>query len=449
MTHRILVIDDDPKILETCRSVLAPEANVAGEELQAMADSLFGTQRVAPEEGVGKVRQHFEVTTVNQGLLGLDEAVRANKIGQPFSIAFIDMRMPPGIDGLETAERLVTIDPYIEIVIVTAYSDTSRQNMADQLGDSRFLLLKKPFDPDELTQMAQFLIYRREIDQLNRAYERFVPKEFLKLLNKENILEVQIGDHAEMSMSVLFSDIRSFTSLSERLSPAENFRFINSYLGLMGPVIRRNRGIIDKFIGDAIMALFQVEPDDAVCGALEMIRSLRWYNQGRSRAGYSSVRIGIGIHSGNVMLGTIGEHYRMESSVVSDAVNLASRIEMLTKPFKTDLLISEGTYDGLKDPSQYMIRLVDMRKVRGRSLLVKLYEVFDEEYEDLREFKKENLELFELAVKSFHASKFEGARSQFEHLASMGVEDSLVELYLGRLKHIAEYGDDAPIDEHF
>ncbi|MEC8282956.1 MAG: response regulator, partial [SAR324 cluster bacterium] len=174
MTHRILVIDDDPKILETCRSVLAPEANVAGEELQAMADSLFGTQRVAPEEGVGKVRQHFEVTTVNQGLLGLDEAVRASKIGQPFSIAFIDMRMPPGIDGLETAERLVTIDPYIEIVIVTAYSDTSRQNMADQLGDSRFLLLKKPFDPDELTQMAQFLIYRREIDQLNRAYERFV-----------------------------------------------------------------------------------------------------------------------------------------------------------------------------------------------------------------------------------------------------------------------------------
>ncbi|MGA1165201.1 MAG: adenylate/guanylate cyclase domain-containing protein, partial [bacterium] len=298
MTHRILVIDDDPKILETCRSVLAPEANVAGEELQAMADSLFGTQRVAPEEGVGRVRQRFEVTTVNQGLLGLDEAVRANKIGQPFSIAFIDMRMPPGIDGLETAERLVTIDPFIEIVIVTAYSDTSRQNMADQLGDSRFLLLKKPFDPDELTQMAQFLIYRREIDQLNRAYERFVPKEFLKLLNKENILEVQIGDHAEMPMSILFSDIRSFTSLSERLSPAENFRFINSYLGLMGPVIRRNRGIIDKFIGDAIMALFQVEPDDAVRGALEMIRSLRWYNQGRSRAGYSSVRIGIGIHSG-------------------------------------------------------------------------------------------------------------------------------------------------------
>ena len=90
-----------------------------------------------------------------------------------------------------------------------------------------------------------------------------------------------------------------------------------------------------------------------------------------------------------------------------------------------------------------------MRKVRGRSLLVKLYEVFDEEYEDLREFKKENLELFELAVKSFHASEFDSARSQFERLASMGVEDSLVELYLERLKHIAEYGDDAPIDEHF
>ncbi|MEC8436257.1 MAG: adenylate/guanylate cyclase domain-containing protein, partial [SAR324 cluster bacterium] len=246
-----------------------------------------------------------------------------------------------------------------------------------------------------------------------------------------------------------FTDIVGFTKLSEKMDPKDVLALLSEYQSIMIEAIFENKGTVDKFIGDAIMALFQVEPDDAVCGALEMIRSLRWYNQGRSRAGYSSVRIGIGIHSGNVMLGTIGEHYRMESSVVSDAVNLASRIEMLTKPFKTDLLISEGTYDGLKDPSQYMIRLVDMRKVRGRSLLVKLYEVFDEEYEDLRDFKKENLELFELAVKSFHASEFEGARSQFEHLASMGVEDSLVELYLERLRHIAEYGDDAPIDEHF
>ena len=399
MVQRILIIDDDPGILETCQSILAPVDSDANQQLQSMASSLFDEPSPTPALPVG---QHFELTIANQGLLGLEEVATAIRVGRPFAMAFIDMRMPPGIDGLETAERLLGIDPYMEIVIFTAYSDTSLQSMAEHLGNSRFLLLKKPFDPDELTQMAQFLTYRWEIGQLNRAYERFVPKEFLLLLNKENITEVQIGDHAEMPMSILFADIRSFTSLSERLTPTENFRFLNSYLGLMGPVIRRNHGIIDKFIGDAIMALFRDSPDDAVRGALEMLRSLHWYNDGRARAGYSSIRIGIGIHSGNVMLGTIGEHYRMESSVVSDAVNLASRIEMLTKPYRVDLLISEGTFQGLTSPNDYQIRLVDLATVRGRTTPVRLYEVYDEEEAEVRAFKQEHQTEFEAAVELFH-----------------------------------------------
>lgn len=399
MVQRILIIDDDPGILETCQSILAPVDSDANQQLQSMASSLFDEPSPAPSLSM---EQHFELTIANQGLLGLEEVATAIRVGRPFAMAFIDMRMPPGIDGLETAERLLGIDPYMEIVIFTAYSDTSLQSMAEHLGNSRFLLLKKPFDPDELTQMAQFLTYRWEIGQLNRAYERFVPKEFLLLLNKENITEVQIGDHAEMPMSILFADIRSFTSLSERLTPTENFRFLNSYLGLMGPVIRRNHGIIDKFIGDAIMALFRDSPDDAVRGALEMLRSLHWYNDGRARAGYSSIRIGIGIHSGNVMLGTIGEHYRMESSVVSDAVNLASRIEMLTKPYRVDLLISEGTFQGLTSPNDYQIRLVDLATVRGRTTPVRLYEVYDEEEAEVRAFKQEHQTEFEAAVELFH-----------------------------------------------
>jgi two-component system sensor histidine kinase ChiS len=379
-------------------------------------------------------------------LQGVEEVSSALRQSDPFAIAFIDMRMPPGIDGLETAQRILNVDPHIEIVILTAYSDTSLQSLAQHLGDSRFLLLKKPFDPDELTQMAQFLTFRWEIGQLNRAYERFVPKEFLELLNKKHITQVRIGDHVEMPMSILFADIRSFTSLSESLTPTENFRFLNSYLGLMGPVIRRNNGIIDKFIGDAIMALFREEPDDAVRSALEMLRSLRWYNQGRARAGYSQIRIGIGVHTGSVMLGTIGEHYRMEGSVVSDAVNLASRIEMLTKLYATDLIISESTYDGLKDPNAYHIRLIDWTAVRGRSKPVRLYEVYDEEVEPVKAFKLEHRERFEQAVQEFHDEKLEDAQEQFMNIAEAGAHDSVVTLYLERIQHIQDYGHYAPLD---
>ena len=123
-----------------------------------MASALFGSVEEFEEEMVN----NFQVTTVNQGLLALEEASKAINYGNPYLIATIDMRMPPGINGLETAKRLIEIDPSIEIVIVTAYSDTSRMSMAKELGDGRFLLLKKPFDPDELTQIVQFLANRRD-----------------------------------------------------------------------------------------------------------------------------------------------------------------------------------------------------------------------------------------------------------------------------------------------
>jgi CheY-like chemotaxis protein len=155
---RVLVIDDDPNILETCRFILGDEDQSAKQDLQMMASALFDSVEEVKEEMVN----NFEVTTVNQGLLALEEASNAINGGQPYQIATIDMRMPPGINGLETAKRLIEIDSSIEIVIVTAYSDTSRMSMAKELGDGRFLLLKKPFDPDELTQIVQFLANRRD-----------------------------------------------------------------------------------------------------------------------------------------------------------------------------------------------------------------------------------------------------------------------------------------------
>ncbi|MBF0302105.1 MAG: adenylate/guanylate cyclase domain-containing protein [Desulfamplus sp.] len=215
----------------------------------------------------------------------------------------------------------------------------------------------------------------KRLETLNVAYERFVPHEFLHTLGKKSIEDVQLNDRIEQDMSILFSDIRQFCTLSETMTLEDNFRFINSYLSYMGPAVRQHHGFIDKFIGDSIMALFGRSADDAVSAAVMMLRNLKNYNEGRKRAGYSPVKIGIGINTGNLMLGTIGETHRMEGTVIGDAVNVASRLEKLTKHYKIPLLISEYTLNALKDPSIYTIKFVDCVLFKGKSRHISVYEV--------------------------------------------------------------------------
>ena len=112
--------------------------------------------------------------------------------------------------------------------------------------------------------------------QLNKAYERFVPNQFLHFLEKSSIIDVQLGDQVQLEMSVLFSDIRDFTTLSENMTPEENFQFINSYLSRMEPAIIENHGFIDKYIGDAIMALFSGEADNAVKAGIAMLHNFKY-----------------------------------------------------------------------------------------------------------------------------------------------------------------------------
>jgi class 3 adenylate cyclase len=213
-----------------------------------------------------------------------------------------------------------------------------------------------------------------DLKHTNLAIERFVPQAFLSIVGKPTISEVELGDNKREQMSILFSDIRSFTTLSEGMTPDENFAFINAYLERMGPVIRDHHGFIDKYIGDAIMALFG-NADDAVRAGLAMLRTLEEYNAGRHAASLDPIAIGVGINTGLLMLGTIGEKHRMDGTVISDAVNLAARVESLTKEYREPLLISEFTLGDLADPGAYDIRPVDEVVVKGKTRAVKIYAV--------------------------------------------------------------------------
>ena len=277
--------------------------------------------------------------------------------------------------------------------------------------------------------------------RLTEAYQRFVPKQLLTILNKESILDVQLGDQVQKEMSILFSDIRSFTSLSESMSPEENFRFVNKYLSKMGPIVRDNHGYIDKYIGDSIMALFDRSPEDAVHTSVKMLDALRLYNKERIQEGNNPILIGIGVNTGKMMLGTLGESDRMEGSVISDAVNLAARLEGLTKLYKTPLLLSEETLLKIGD-SIFDTRLIDKVAVKGKENPVMVYEVLNGEYTDLRDAKISMLPKFKKGFELYQNQQFKNALEFFKTCIEKVPEDGVAELYIERCQKLISSGWD-------
>jgi adenylate cyclase len=270
--------------------------------------------------------------------------------------------------------------------------------------------------------------------ELNIAYGRFVPHEFLNFLEKKSILDVNLGDQVLKNMTILFCDIRSFTSLSESMTPEENFNFINDYLGRVVPVFRKNNGIVDKFIGDGIMALFPGQPEDAVCAALEFLNILETYNQERILQNLSPIKVGIGIHCGPLMLGTIGHEEFMQGSVISDSVNLASRIEELTKKVGATLLISEGVLTELGDSkSKYNTRYIGNTRVKGKSNNTKVYEIFDGDPPKIKNLKLITRDDFGNGVELFYKKEYDQAKIFFQKVIRNFPEDKATITYLARL----------------
>jgi adenylate cyclase len=271
--------------------------------------------------------------------------------------------------------------------------------------------------------------FTSELFNINEALSRFVPRQFLQFLNKESIVDVTIGDQVQQEMSVLFADIRNFTGLSETMTPQENFNFINAYLSRMEPAVIENQGFIDKYIGDEIMALFSGGADNAVKAGISMLKRLAEYNQHRVRANYTPLKIGIGINTGSLMLGTVGSTSRMDSTVISDAVNLASRIEKLTRHYGVSLLISNHAFFKLEDASLYSFRIIDRLKVRGKSETVSIYEIFDAEPPQIYQGKLATKQEFEQALLLYHFGAYKDAAQLFGHCLCLNPSDTVAQIY--------------------
>ncbi|NEP78186.1 MAG: hypothetical protein F6K17_31750 [Okeania sp. SIO3C4] len=272
--------------------------------------------------------------------------------------------------------------------------------------------------------------------RLYDACKRFVPEQFLSFLEKKSIVNVKLGDQVEREMTVLFSDIRDFTTLSEQMTPAENFAFINEYLGYMEPLIQKHGGFIDKYIGDAIMALFPNSADDAVKGAIAMLEELKMYNSERQRRNLLPLRIGIGLHTGRLILGTVGGFGRMDGTAIGDAVNLSSRVEDYTKNYGVSLLITHQTLARLNNPLEYDYRFIEQVRAKGKAKAVALFEVFSADSPELRDVKIATKQKFERAVLLFYRRSFTEAAALFQECLEYGGGDRVAQIYLDRCQDL-------------
>jgi adenylate cyclase len=257
-----------------------------------------------------------------------------------------------------------------------------------------------------------------------------------------SIADRLMADHADifegqnMHATVLFSDIRGFTTLCEHLGPHGTVHLLNEYFEIMVECISREGGILDKFIGDALMAGFGVpqslgdNEDRGLRAALAMIRELDAWNAVREDDGKLPLDIGIGLNSDNIISGNIGSKKRMDYTMIGDGVNLAARLESACKQYNARILISAFTQSRLK--GTYRMREVDLVVVKGKTVPVSVYEVLDYHSEESFPNLMEVLPLFREAVRNYRAQKWDAAEARFQQCLALNPQDRLAGMYVER-----------------
>ncbi len=347
-----------------------------------------------------------------------------------FTTTYRALRKDGHIIWLETTNRLIRDLETGELqeVVTVSRNITDRKKAEAALQKVR----------DELEVRVQERT--AELAKLITAYGRFVPYEILQFLDKESIVDVGLGDQAQYKMTIFVADIRSFTTLSESMTPQENFNFLNAYLGRVSPIIREHNGFIDKYIGDEVLAIFPESPEDAVQAAIAIREEIIHHNKRLDEEGYPALEIGIGIHTGNVMLGTIGEEKRMDGTVISDVVNLASRIEGLNKLYGAGIIISEQSLFSLDRPAAYQFRFLDRVQVKGKNDPVSVFEIFDGDPAELVALKLRTRTDFEKGLLHYHSEEFAEAQTFFKAVLEQNSDDKAASLYLKRATDFLTYG---------
>lgn len=267
------------------------------------------------------------------------------------------------------------------------------------------------------------------IKKTNLEYEKYVPKQFAKFLGKNSILELELGNQVQKEVTTLFVDIHNSTSVSTTLSLEENFNYINSYLNVVSPIIRKFGGFVDKYLGDGILAVF-VKPENALECAESIVKAID--NKNLANKNMPNLDVGISINTGEVVFGVVGEEERKSPTIISDTVNLATKMEGFNKYFGSKIIFSKRTLNSLKINYPLAYRYIGSLSLGDKKEYISLFESL--EYYGKK--KRERIELlknqFEQAVRYFNLGKCSQAKEIFEKILKSNREDKVAYMYFNK-----------------
>jgi adenylate cyclase len=356
---RILLVDDEP-------------------------DNLYLLEELLKSQG-------YITLTANSGSAAL--AIARNELPD---MILLDVMMP-GLDGFEVCQqlRMDTRLQTVPVIFLTALrDDTSRMRGLQLMGDD---YLTKPINNELLlTKMASLLRLQQmrsqqlqqQINQVSAAgninqilaekLRLFVPEQFLQRIAPKGLESIQLGNVKEEEITVLFGDIRGFTGISESQSAGETFKWLNGFFTRMNACINANNGFIDKYLGDALMAIFDGErqAQDALSAAVMMQQSVKEFNTNLVEYKLTQpLKIGIGIDTGIAAIGALGAEGRLDSTAIGDVVNTAARLQELTKHYGCGIIVSQAAIARLDRPELFYLRSLGSVVPRGKQQGQELYEV--------------------------------------------------------------------------
>ena len=398
-------------------------------------------------------------------------------------LILLDVMMPE-MDGFEVCRRLREDAKLqtVPIIFLTALDDDqSRLRGLEMMGDD---YLTKPINSQLLlTKISSILRLnglrsqkielevnqrvkaesRQQIaaaweinDYISEKFRLFVPEQYLERIAPQGVESIQLGNAREEEITVLFCDIRGFTTIAELQSAKETFEWLNAFFSQMSKAITAHHGFVDKFLGDAILAIFdrsEHHAEDALNAAVSMLQNLKEFN--RDRAQYNleqAVNVGIGIHTGMAVIGTVGSDKRMDSTVIGDVVNTAARLEDLTKLYGCQILASDTTlahvssrltnttlavqthapFLGNCSTPSYLSRWVDQVTPRGKRVVLELYEVLGTPTQVLDVTKGQILPLYNAGLQAWRQKEFTRALDYFQQVVQQNPNDTIAMLYIER-----------------
>lgn len=356
------------------------------------------------------------------------EAIKAIENRDSFDLVLLDVMMP-SMSGYEVCQQIREkfLPSELPVIMITAKDQLQDIVQGLTLGANDYL--PKPFHKEELLARINTQL---DLHRIFNVAGRFVPNEFLHSLNRNRITEVLLGDHIQKEVTVLFLDIRGYTTLSETMTPEDNFRFVNAFHGRMGPIIQKHKGFVNQYLGDAIMAIFPASPETALHAAIDMQEALRSYNQERSAVGRQKIKMGVGLHTGSLIMGIIGDKNRLDAATIADTVNTASRIEGLTKYYGASILLTEDSLEKMENKAAFHLRYLGQVLVKGKKNPIGIYECFEGDAPALFAHKLKMTVEFRLGLEQYFARDFPEASGSFSKVLKSNSEDKVAELFLNK-----------------